>query len=72
MKIRKTYEEVVSFGANTFCSARIGLSLETDIDKPTSAQIKEASNHMLTVIQHIIAEDVRKLKETRGITQGVA
>ena len=67
MKITRSYEQLVSFGAGSFENAKVGITLSSETDCKSVEEIKTNSNKLLKLAKSIVEEEVTLLKQSKGI-----
>jgi len=61
MKLTKHYDRNVNLG--NYQTARIGITLETDIENPNKKKIKDASNKLLDLCKELVDNELKTIKK---------
>ena len=61
MKITKHYDRNINLG--NYETARIGISLEREIDIKSKNQVKKISDSLLQVCKELVHKELKQLKE---------
>ena len=65
MKITKSYDRNINLG--NYQTARIGITLEKEVENPNEAKIKKISNKLLELCKKLVNEELADLKEEEQI-----
>lgn len=64
MKISKHYDRNINLG--NFQTARIGITLEKEVDVTSKPELKKISNSLLEICKELVNEELEKLKEEQN------
>jgi len=65
MKIQQNYSRNINLG--NYENARIGITLEKEVENPNEAKIKKISNKLLELCKKLVNEELADLKEEEQI-----
>ncbi len=65
MKIQQNYSRNINLG--NYQTARIGITLEKEVENPNEAKIKKISNKLLELCKKLVNEELADLKEEEQI-----
>lgn len=61
MKLTKHFDRNINLG--NYQTARIGITLEKELENPTAEKIKKVSNKLLNLSKKIVNEELEQLKQ---------